>query len=33
MQHAILIKEGEKPVRQRKRPINPSLEATIRKEV
>ena len=32
-QHAIPIKEGEKPVRQRQRPINPSIEATIRKEV
>jgi hypothetical protein len=33
IQHAIPIKEGVKPVRQRKRPVNPALEATIRKEV
>jgi hypothetical protein len=32
IQHAIPIKEGEKPFRQRQRPINPTLEATIRKE-
>jgi hypothetical protein len=31
--HANPIKEGEKPVRQRQRPINPTLEATIRKEL
>jgi hypothetical protein len=33
MQHAIPINEGEKLVRQRQRPINPALEATIRKEL
>jgi hypothetical protein len=33
IQHAIPIKEEEKMVRQRQRPINPALEATIRKEV
>jgi hypothetical protein len=33
IQHAILIKEGTKPVRQRQRPVNPTLKATIRKEV
>jgi hypothetical protein len=33
IQHAIPIKEGIKPVRQKQRPINPSLEATIRKEL
>jgi hypothetical protein len=33
IQHATPIKEEAKPVRQRHRPINPSLEATIRKEV
>jgi hypothetical protein len=31
--HAILIKEGIKPVRKKQRPINPTLEATIRKEL
>ena len=31
IQHAIPIKEGRKPVRQRKIPINRALEATIRK--
>jgi ribonuclease HI len=29
IQHAILIKEGLKPVRKKQRPINPALEATI----
>ena len=33
IQHDIPVKEGMKPVRQRQRPINPALEATIRKEV
>jgi hypothetical protein len=31
--HAFPIKEEEKQVRQRQRPINPALETTIRKEV
>jgi hypothetical protein len=31
--HVIPIKEGKKPVRQKQRPVNPALEATIRKEV
>jgi hypothetical protein len=31
--HAIPIKEGIKPIRQKQRPINPALEATIRKEL
>jgi hypothetical protein len=31
--HVIPIKEGIKPVRQKQRPINPALEATIRKEL
>jgi hypothetical protein len=31
--HAIPIKEEEKPVIQRQRPLNPTLEAIIRKEV
>jgi hypothetical protein len=31
--HAIPIKEGIKPVRKKQRPINPALEATIRKEL
>jgi hypothetical protein len=31
IQHAILIKEGIKLVRKKKRPINPALEAIIRK--
>jgi hypothetical protein len=31
IQHAILIKEGIKPVRKKQRPINPAPEATIRK--
>jgi hypothetical protein len=33
IQHAIPIKEGIKPARQKQRPINSSLEATIRKEL
>jgi hypothetical protein len=33
IQHAIPIKEGIKPVRQKQRPINPALEETIRKEL
>jgi hypothetical protein len=33
IQHAIPIKEGIKLVRQKKRPINPTLEATIQKEL
>jgi hypothetical protein len=33
IQHAIPIKEGIKPVRQKQRPINPALEATIRREL
>jgi ribonuclease HI len=33
IQHAIPIKEGIKPVRKKKRPINPALEATILKEL
>jgi hypothetical protein len=33
IQHAIPIKKGIKPVRQKQRPINPALEATIRKEL
>jgi hypothetical protein len=33
IQHAIPIKEGIKLVRQKQRPINPALEATIRKEL
>jgi hypothetical protein len=33
IQHTILIKEEAKLVRQKQRPINPMLEATIRKEV
>jgi hypothetical protein len=33
IQHAIPIKEGIKPVRQKQRPINPAVEATIRKEL
>jgi hypothetical protein len=31
--HAIPIREGEKPVRKKNRHINPTLEATIRKEL
>jgi hypothetical protein len=31
--HAIPIKEGIKPFRKKQRPINPALEATIRKEL
>ena len=33
IQHAIPIKEGIKPVRQKRRPINPALEETIQKEL
>jgi hypothetical protein len=33
IQHAIHIKEGIKLVRQNQRPINPTLEETIRKEL
>jgi hypothetical protein len=33
IQHAIPIKEGVKSVRKKQRPINPTLEATIRKEL
>ena len=33
IQHAITIQEGVKPIRQKQRPINPALEATIRKEL
>jgi ribonuclease HI len=33
IQHAIPIKEGTKPVSKKQRPINPALEATIRKEL
>jgi hypothetical protein len=33
IQHVIPIKEGIKPVRKKQRPINPTLEATIRKEL
>jgi hypothetical protein len=33
IQHAIPIKEGIKLVRQKQRPINPALEATIQKEL
>jgi hypothetical protein len=33
LQHVIPIKEGIKPVRKKQRPINPALEATIRKEL
>jgi hypothetical protein len=32
IQNAIPIKEGIKPVRQKQRPINPTLELTIHKE-
>jgi hypothetical protein len=32
MRHSIPIKEGIKSVRKKQRPINPTLEATIRKE-
>ena len=32
IQHAITIKEGIKMFRQKQRPINPALEATIQKE-
>jgi len=33
IQHAISIKEGVKPIRQKQRPINPALKAAIRKEL
>jgi hypothetical protein len=33
IQHAIPIKEGIKLVRKKQRPINPTMEATIRKEL
>jgi hypothetical protein len=33
IKHSIPIKEGINPVRKKKRPINPALEATIRKEL
>jgi ribonuclease HI len=33
IQHSITIKEGIKIVRKKQRPINPALEATIRKEL
>jgi hypothetical protein len=33
IKHAIPIKEGIKMVRKKQRPINPTLEATIRKEL
>jgi hypothetical protein len=33
IQDVVPIKEGIKPVRQKQRPINPTLEATIRKEL
>ena len=33
IQHSIPIKEGIKPVRKKQRPINPTLEATIQKEL
>jgi hypothetical protein len=33
IQHSIPIKEGIKPVRKKQRPINPTLEETIRKEL
>jgi hypothetical protein len=33
IQHAIPIKEGIKPIKQKHRPINHALEATIRKEL
>jgi hypothetical protein len=33
IQHSIPIKEGIKPIRKKKRPINPALEETIRKEL
>jgi hypothetical protein len=33
IQHAIPTKEGIKRVRKKQRPINPALEATIRKEL
>jgi hypothetical protein len=33
IQNSIPIKKGIKPVRQKQRPTNPALEATIRKEL
>jgi hypothetical protein len=33
IQHALPIKEEEKPVRKRQRHVNPALEATIKKEI
>jgi hypothetical protein len=33
IQHAIPIKEYMKPVRQKQRPINPALKATIQREL
>jgi hypothetical protein len=33
IQHVISVKEGIKLVRKKQRPINPALEATIRKEL
>jgi hypothetical protein len=33
IQHAIPIKEGIKPVKQKQRPINPALKATIQKDL
>ena len=33
IKHAIPIKEGIKPVRQKQRPIDPALKAIIRREL
>jgi ribonuclease HI len=33
IQHVIPIKEGIKPIRKKQKPINPALEATIRKDL
>jgi len=33
IQHSIPVKEWENPIRKRQRHVNPTLEATIRKEV
>jgi hypothetical protein len=33
IQHAIPTKEGIKPVRQKKRPVNPTLEVIVKKEL
>jgi hypothetical protein len=33
IKHVIPIKEGIKPIRKKQRPINPTLEATIQKEL